>query len=299
MNRLTLLCALVLWIGAVMVLTPLRWFRTPPLLLRLAPYRGGTRAVATRAGVLSSQSLNDLLAPLAAGAANRISRLLGIGDELSSRLRRIDSPYDANGFRMRQVTWTATVLAMGAGLTLLVAIPTPVALLVVLGAPILTYLVIEQQVVTDSKRWQQRLLLELPVLIEQLGMLLSSGYSLGSAVARLAGRGRGVAARGLTSVTVRMRQGVSEIDALREWAELADVAALDRLVTVLAMNWEAGDLGTLIANEARSVRRDVQRAQIEIIERHARNRCGSRSRSPRSFPASSSCPSRSSTQCRS
>jgi hypothetical protein len=45
------------------------------------------------------------------------------------------------------------------------------------------------------------------------------------------------------------------------------VPALDRLVAVLAMNWEAGDLGSLISNEARAVRREVQRGEIEVIER--------------------------------
>ena len=42
---------------------------------------------------------------------------------------------------------------------------------------------------------------------------------------------------------------------------------LDRLVAVLALNREAGDLGRLIAEEARAIRRDVQRELIETIER--------------------------------
>ena len=35
---------------------------------------------------------------------------------------------------------------------------------------------------------------------------------------------------------------------------------------MLALNREAGDLGRLIAEEARSIRRDVQRELIETIE---------------------------------
>src|SRR5690606_12634098 len=71
----------------------------------------------------------------------------------------------------------------------------------------------------------------------------------------------------LTRVTGRIRQGLSETEALREWADLARVDAVDRLVHVLALNREASDLGRLISEEARSVRRDVQRQRVEQIER--------------------------------
>ena len=43
--------------------------------------------------------------------------------------------------------------------------------------------------------------------------------------------------------------------------------ALDRLVSVLALNRQAGDLGRLIGDEARSIRRDVHRELVETIER--------------------------------
>jgi hypothetical protein len=64
----------------------------------------------------------------------------------------------------------------------------------------------------------------------------------------------------------RTRQGLSETEALREWAAIADVDAVDRLVQVLALNREASDLGRLISEEARSIRRDVQRELVERIE---------------------------------
>ncbi len=64
-----------------------------------------------------------------------------------------------------------------------------------------------------------------------------------------------------------MQQGVGESAALHEWAAVARVPAVDRLVAVLALNREAGDLGRLIADEARSVRAEVHRELIETIER--------------------------------
>ena len=43
--------------------------------------------------------------------------------------------------------------------------------------------------------------------------------------------------------------------------------AVERLVQVLALNRQAGDLGRLISEEARAIRRDVQRELVERIER--------------------------------
>jgi Flp pilus assembly protein TadB len=98
-------------------------------------------------------------------------------------------------------------------------------------------------------------------------MLLSAGFSLGAALNRIAQRGSGATARDLQRLSGRIRQGLSEIDAIREWADILRVPALDRLVPVLAMNREASDLGRLLSDEARAIRRDVQRELVETMER--------------------------------
>jgi len=103
----------------------------------------------------------------------------------------------------------------------------------------------------------------------QLAMLLSAGYSLGAALNRLAARGGGNVARDLARVCGRIRQGLTEVEALQEWAEVADVEALHRLLPILALNREASDLGRLISEEARSIRKDTQRRLIETAERRA------------------------------
>ena len=147
--------------------------------------------------------------------------------------------------------------------------PPVIAVLFLLGAPLLAFLVLEQQVARASARWQQQVLAELPIVTEQLGMLLGAGYSLASALNRLARRGSGACATDLARVCGRIRQGLGEQAALVEWAELVDVEALDRLVSVLALNRQAADLGRLITEEARAMRRDAQRRLIETIERRA------------------------------
>ena len=134
------------------------------------------------------------------------------------------------------------------------------ALVFVLGGPVLAFLAVEQQLATASSRWQ-RIFLELPVVSEQLGMLLGAGYSLG-APCRAWPQGTSACGGDLVRVTGRIRQGLTEVEALREWATVADVDALRRLVSVLSLNRQAGDLGRLIGDEARSIRRDVH----ELVE---------------------------------
>ena len=126
---------------------------------------------------------------------------------------------------------------------------------------------IEQRVATASAHWQREVVEQLPVVAEQLGLLLGAGFSLGSALNRLAKRGGGACGTDLRRVVSRVRQGLSETEALREWATVVDVPAVHRLVSVLALNREGGDLGRLIADEARAIRRDSHRELIARIER--------------------------------
>lgn len=262
-------CGLGLWVGATLLLSQVPWFRVPPLVERLRPYSPGGVGARHRHGVLSAASMREVIGPMATAVGNRCSRLLGINDELAVRLERTGSEIDPTAFRLRQAAWATGAMSVVAAVAVVLAFPAALATGTVLGAPVLAFLVTEQQVTAASGRHQQRVTLELPVVIEQLGMLLSSGYSLGAAITRLGRRGRGACATDLAGVSARIRQGLTEVEALREWAARTDVPAVDRLVGVLALNWEAGDLGALISAEARAVRRDVQRTEIELIEKRA------------------------------
>jgi Flp pilus assembly protein TadB len=210
-----------------------------------------------------------VVGPLAQAVGERVARTLGVTEALDRRLRRVHSPLDVAAFRSRQLGWAGAGLVGGTLLASALPLPGVVALGFVLGGPLLGFLVVEQMVVSESERWKRRLLLELPVVTEQLGMLLGAGYSLGSALSRLAARGRGACGRDLRRVRDRVQHGVGEVEALREWADLADVDALRRLVGVLALNRQSGDLSRLIAEEARAVRRDVHRQLLATIERRS------------------------------
>lgn len=270
MIRVTIAAGLAFWAGATLLLSRHRWFARRSLVDRLRPYEpGGLAAAGPSPGMLSVDSFADVIGPLARTLGERAARLVGVNEELAVRLERLHSDLDPTGFRVRQLGWAVAGAVAGVLAATALRPPPAVVLLFLLGTPALAFLFLEQQLAAASDRRKRRLSLELPVVAEQLGMLLSAGFSLGGALQRLAARGHGVSGEDLGRVVGRIRQGVGEVDALHEWARIADVDALDRLVAVLALNREAGDLGRLISEEARAIRREVQRQLVEQIERRS------------------------------
>jgi tight adherence protein C len=263
------LAALAVWCGATLVLSEVRWFARTPMVDRLRPYLPGGWRPPPTSGVLSVGSFREVVGPLASWLGTSIGRLLGVHDDLATRLERCHSPLDPTALRVRQLAWSAAAFVAAGLLTAAVALPVPVALLAVLGSPLLAFLAVEHRLATASTRRQERLVLELPVVGEQIGMLLSAGYSLGAALDRVARRSSGAGAQDLARVGRRVRQGLSDADALREWAALADVAPVHRLVGILTLERDAGDLGKLISDEARALRRDVQRRLAARIDQRA------------------------------
>jgi tight adherence protein C len=265
--RLVVVSGLALWGGATLLLSRLPWFSRPALVERLRPYSPGGMATQHRPGLLSVESFREAVGPLCRRVGERLAAVLGVNEELGIRLERVHSDLDVTGFRVRQIGWSTAGAGLAGALCIVMRPSAPVAVLLLLGAPALAFLVLEQRLASASSRWQSRIFLELPVVSEQLAMLLSAGFSLGSALNRLAERGNGSCASDLRRVAGRIRQGLSEVEALREWAGVARVTALDRLVPVLALNREASDLGRLVSEEARAIRRDVQRQLVETMER--------------------------------
>lgn len=270
MPRLLAASVALLFVGAVLALSEIRWFSRPALTDRLRPYvPGGMTNRPGGAGALSVASFREVIGPLSRALGERAAEVLGVAEDVSVRLRRVRAPLSVTDFRVRQLGWSGVGFAVGAFVAVALRLPLPLTLLFVVGGPALAFLVVEQQLAAASSRRQRQIFLELPVVSEQLGMLLGAGFSLGAALNRLASRGAGACAEDLAEVCGRMRQGLSEVAALREWAALVDVDAVHRLVGVLALNREAADLGRLIGEEARSIRREVQRELIEQIERRS------------------------------
>lgn len=270
MGRAIGIAAFVFWCGATLLVAELRVVRRPSLVERLRLHEpGGTAQGARSGGLLFADSFRSALAPLATLAGERLATWVGISEPLAVRLRRVHATIDPTAFRLRQFTWAGAALAVASLFCSAVRPPLVGALALAFGAAALAFLVIEQQLSTASSRRKTRILLELPVVSEQLGMLMGAGYSMGSALNRMAERGSGACAEDLAIACGRMRQGLTEVEALHEWGEVADVDALSRLIAILSLNRETSDLGRLVADEARAIRREVHRELVEQIERKA------------------------------
>lgn len=255
---------LLAWLGLTLLFSHVRWFRRGPLLDRVRPYVFGlSRPAVSEDGT----PILRVLGPLAHDLGAKAAKFSGVNEELATRLERVHSTLDPTAFRLRQLGWAAAAFAITALVCITTSPPLPFIVLLLLGSPALAFLLIESQLARRSNAWKRSLVLELPIVSEQMGMLLSAGYSLGAALQRLSRRSDGAVAQDLQRVVNRITHGIDENAALREWAATADVPAVGRLVGVLALNRDAGDLGHLITQEARAVRAEVHRELVETIEK--------------------------------
>lgn len=262
---------LLLWAGATLLLSRRGRFARVSLADRLRPFHPGVGGPERRRPDSPEGEAAPLavLASWAQGVGDALAGLFGVGDVLAARLGRVHSRESPTSFRLRQLGWSLAALVAGVVVAALARLPLPAVVLLAVGAPLLAFLVVEQSLSKASERWQRRTAQELPVIAEQLAMLLGGGYSLGAAIARLAQRGRGCIAADLDDVSNRILQGLSEADALSEWADRSGVESVGRLVSVLTLHAESADLGRLVAVEARQARRDLHRRDVETIERRA------------------------------
>lgn len=256
----------LMFVGFLLCISETRWARTVPLNDRIRPYLPGRAPGRARHDAWSVDSLRRFLGPMLTEMGDRISAALGISDPAAARLARIGEHPDVVAFRLRQCALAGMALLVGAGLMGMAGAPPFLVVVSLITAPTLAYLITEARLTQQSQRWQAELTAELPIVIEQLGMLLSTGSSLSGAIQRIGARGAGRCASGFAQITRRISQGLSEIEALREWADQTAVPAVSRLVAVLALNREASDLGDLIAHEARSIRRECHQQLVEDIE---------------------------------
>ena len=264
-DRLLVLSGLALWLGSSLLLVHLPAFSRVRLVDRLRPYTTGP-PVPPRA---DGGGVRRVLLPLALEVGARLARVLGVADEVEARLFRIHSSQSVAAFRMRQLAWALAAMVTGAAVCSGAGLPAAAVLLVLPAGAIGAYSATEMQLNRECRRFEERRTLEMPVVAEQLAMLVSAGYSLGSALGRVASRGSGSCARDIARVHRRIQHGVTERTALFEWAHQARSPGVDRLVAVLALNSETGDLGRLLSEEARSIRRSVQRRTVELMDRRS------------------------------
>lgn len=263
--RLLALGGLSLFIGLLLFLPLVPVFGRSSLTRRLAPFAGQNDTLHSR----SWESALDAATALADNLGERISKIVGVNERLAARLKKAGRQDDSSSFRLRQLSLSMLV-AFAAGVFGTVAGLASVATFTLIGIAVaLSYLIIEQQLSTDITRRHQRAFQELPVVAEQLATLLSSGYSLGAALARVSSRGSGVLATELKAVNLRVQQGLTVSEALREWSGEFGLSDVERLVGVLAFSTETADLARLVSVEAATVRAEAQRRLAATIDKRS------------------------------
>lgn len=268
MTRPELLVGLLLWAGSALLLSQLRRVGGESLTERLGPFNPGSTG-RQRVDAERHRSLAAVLAPLAGQVGDRISTLFGVVTSADERLRRIHSGESARRFRARQMGVTLLALVTAAVAAGAVAPSPSIGVLVVLGMPLLVFLVIEQGLERRAKRWAATTDLELPVVEEQMAMLLSAGFSLSSVLARISVRGGGCVAQDLRRALNRVAQGSTQAQALGEWAELSGSEGVKRLVRLLSLHSDSADLARLVSAEARQVRRDLHTRTLARLDRRS------------------------------
>lgn len=268
MTRLEVVVGSLLWVGSTLLLSQLRSVGGESLTERLEPFHPGSSGRRS-ARSESPVSVLGVLAPLAGSLGDRLSRLFGVVASPDERLRRIHSRQTGGQFRARQMAWSALGLVGAAVVAGAGQLRWPLAVLFLVGLPLLVFLVIEQGLERRAKRWQATTALELPVVEEQLAMLLNAGFSLNAALARSAARGGGCVAVDLRAAMNRVAQGLSQAAALAEWADRSGYDGVTRLVRVLTLHSDSAELARLVSGEARQARRDLHTRTLAQIDRRA------------------------------
>lgn len=243
--------AFVAFAGSAMILNSLPWFRQ----------RSWTTFIAGRNADRVDTSLQRNI--------DAFWALMGQRETAAIRLRCIHAGQTVADFRLRQLLIGLAAFAVGIGLSISGIFPGFLSAIFAVGLPALAILIVEDNLTRAMRRWQRTTERQLPVVTEQLALLLASGVGLTSAIERLARRSTGPMGSDLTVVAVRVRQGVELDDALREWAERVDVASVHRLVRVLLMHRVAADLSSLLTHQIELARSSERELLIEQLEKRS------------------------------
>ncbi len=205
----------------------------------------------------------------AASFVPRIATLANADVELAARLREAGVARSPFEFRIRQLGGAAASLTISGTALGAIGVRPLLALAGTLGMAAAAYGMSEYRLGRSTALRRTQISEELPIVAEQIGMLLASGMSLTSALNAVARRGHGICAEGLERVGARVASGTAVELALAEWADDAGSAEIRRFVGVLTLHEDTTDVAALVSDEARSARMEAHRRLIAHIERRS------------------------------
>ncbi len=260
--------------GALLVWSRLPFRRRPTLEERVGPYvaqwsalddgRARRRADDTRTPF---PTLERVVRPYLADAADALERVLGGGAVVRRRLDQAGSERSVHDFRVEQVLWAAAgaAAAVVASLVMLAAgsARSPGLLVVFCVAAAVGGVVARDRrlgaVVRDR---EQRMLAEFPTIADMLALSVAAGEGPVGALDRVSRSSSGELARELRRAIGEARTGTGLVDALDGIAERTSLTALARFADGIAV---AVDRGTPLADVLRAQAVDVRETRKRAL----------------------------------
>ncbi|HEY9350264.1 MAG TPA: type II secretion system F family protein [Acidothermales bacterium] len=260
--------------GLILIWSQLPIRRRPTLDARLAPYVGELSAETARLRFVQDArtvtpfpTLERLLRPHLASAADLLERILGGGTSIRRRLDQSGSTMSLHEFRIEQLVWAAVAFAGAVGVSLLLAGGrSPMLLLVFCAASAVGGIVARDHRLTKAVRdREQRMLAEFPTIADLLALSVAAGEGPVGALDRVARVGHGELVRELRRALSDARTGTGFVQALDRVAERTSLAALARFVDGVAVAVERGTpLADVLRAQAADVREARKRSLLEI-----------------------------------
>jgi tight adherence protein C len=243
----------------------------PRLAARLAPYLLDVSPEARR---LASRPVADplpVVGVLAVPALDLFQRafggLLGDADRAALLLRQAGSALGVEGYRLRQLAWTAAAAVTAAALAGLASTgsPSPATLV---AAPLVGagggLLLVDRLLVRAGRRRAARLESELPTVLEFLALSLAAGEGVHDALRRVARVGSGELSRELSRALAEVEVGVPLSRALARAADELRIPALTRCLGHIVAALDRGSpLAELLRTQASDAREESRRALLE------------------------------------
>jgi tight adherence protein C len=250
--------------------------RRPRLADRLAPYLGDRWGVA-RSPVVPGErtvtpfpTLERIVRPYLADAAEKLERVLGGTTSVRRRLEQSGSAATVQDFRVEQLIWAAAAFGGAVTLSLLLlavgSARSPLMLLVFCAAATVAGLVARDRRLTRAVRDREaRMIAEFPTVADLLALSVAAGEGPVGALERVGRLSTGELARELRRALSEARTGASLVQALDGIAERTSLSPLARFVDGVAVAVERGTpLAEVLRAQAADVREARKRSLLEI-----------------------------------
>ncbi len=249
---ITVVLVFVSWAGLWLLAVGFEQRRTPRLASLLAPAQ-------------PPRSWTETIG----ATVEKLVSILGVRSGLHDRLASAGDLRTVESFRSRQVISGLAAAAGVGALAAALGAATQVVLGLGLTAALVAVLAHEQLVIERGETRRRRAEQELPVIAEQLSILLTSGSSVGTSLAWLAQRGHGVLAEEIEVCQEQVAHGAEQAAALVALARRVGSERVRRLCLLLSLDHRTTDLGQLVAQEATVQRREGHRQLLTELERRA------------------------------